>query len=96
MTQMDLFTYFGKKKLPLEERITIFKAVLKTLESDFGTWNIPWGDINRYQRINGDIRQPFDDNIPSIPVGFASGRWGALAAYSVRYTNNTKNIWHSR
>ena len=23
--------------------------------ADFGTWQTPWGDINRYQRLTGDI-----------------------------------------
>jgi len=93
--EIDLFNYFGKES-PLEERIAVFMEVIKNLETDFGTWNIPWGEINRYQRLNGDILQPFDDSKPSIPVGFASGRWGALAAYGKRYTNNTKKIYGTR
>jgi len=95
MSDMELMTYFGTES-PYEERVAIFTAVVEQLENDFGTWNTAWGEINRYQRINGDIRQPFDDNRPSIPVGFASGRWGALAAYGARYDNNTKKIYGTR
>ncbi len=95
MNEMALFNYFGNKS-PLKERLTLFAEVIKNLDNDFGTWNTPWGSINRYQRINGAIRQPFSDSKPSIPVGFASGRWGALAAYGVRYTNNTKKIYGTR
>ena len=29
--------------------------------ADFGTWKTPWGDINRFQRLTGDIVQPFND-----------------------------------
>jgi len=57
---------------------------------------MPWGEVNRYQRMNGDIRQAFDDSKPSVPIGFASGRWGALAAYGARYHNNTKKIYGTR
>jgi acyl-homoserine lactone acylase PvdQ len=81
---------------PLKERVDIFKSVLDQLTSDFGTWQTPWGEINRYQRLNGDIRQAFDDNQPSIPIGMASGNWGALAAYGARYFNNTKKIYGTR
>ena len=45
-------------------------------QADFGTWKTPWGDINRFQRLTGDIVQPFNDAEPSIPVGFTSSRVG--------------------
>jgi len=95
MSDMEAIHYFGTKS-PAAERLSIFEEVISSLEEDFGSWRIPWGEVNRFQRINGDIRQPFDDDKPSIPVGFASGRWGALAAYGARYGNNTKKIYGTR
>lgn len=95
MSDMEAMTYFGSAS-PMAERLSVFRAVIKKLESDFGTWNIPWGEVNRYQRLNGDIKQAFNDDEPSVAVGFASGRWGALAAYGVSYTNNTKKIYGTR
>lgn len=94
-SQLELFNH-SEKYSTISERIQLFEAVITQLETDFGTWNTPWGNINRYQRINGDIRQAFDDNKPSIAIGFATGRWGALAAYGARYTNNTKKIYGTR
>ncbi len=95
MSQMELLTFFGNQS-PEEERLAIFMEALTQLKTDFGNWNIPWGEINRYQRINGDIIQSFNDDLPSIPIGYASGRWGALAAYGARYHNNTKKIYGTR
>ncbi|WP_034256125.1 acylase [Arenibacter latericius] len=95
MSDMEAMVYFGTKS-PWSERLEIFTAVVSQLENDFGTWNIPWGEVNRYQRLNGDIEQPFNDELPSIPIGYASGRWGALAAYGARYNNNTKKIYGTR
>ncbi len=96
MTPMQRITFWGSES-PLEERIKIFKAVIDQLTTDFGTWNIPWGEVNRYQRLTGDIRQNFDDAKSSIPIGFASGRWGALAAYGARYkTEGAKKIYGTR
>ncbi|MCL5247227.1 acylase [Cellulophaga sp. 20_2_10] len=95
MTDMEAMTYFGTGS-PMSERLSIFRAVIERLESDFGTWNIPWGEVNRYQRLNGDIEQAFNDDEPSVAVGYASGRWGALAAYGVSYTNDTKKIYGTR
>jgi len=75
----------------------IFEEVIEDLTTDFGTWEIPWGEVNRYQRTTGDIVQHFNDSKPSIPIGFASGRWGALAAYGARYTTEgAKKIYGTR
>ena len=38
------------------------------LAADFGSWRTPWGEINRFQRLTGDIVQPFNDAGSSIPV----------------------------
>ncbi len=95
MTDMQVMLYFGTAS-PAAERLTILEKTVEKLEVDFGTWNIPWGEINRYQRLNGAIRQPFDDAKASIPIGFASGTWGALAAYGADYHNNTKKLYGTR
>ena len=63
------------------------------LMRDFGTWKTPWGEINRYQRVNGDIVQRFDDAAPSIPVGFTSSRWGSLASFGARTYSGTKRMY---
>jgi acyl-homoserine-lactone acylase len=63
------------------------------LASDFGTWKTPWGNINRYQRLTGDIVQPFNDSAPSIPVGFTSSLWGSLASFGARPYPGTKK-WY--
>jgi acyl-homoserine-lactone acylase len=54
------------------------------LTADFGTWQIPWGQINRFQRLTGDIVQRFDDAKPSTPVGFTYSAWGSLASFGAR------------
>jgi acyl-homoserine-lactone acylase len=63
------------------------------LTRDFGTWQTPWGDINRFQRINDDIESSFDDAAPSIPVAFTSARWGSLASFGARPYPNTRK-WY--
>jgi acyl-homoserine-lactone acylase len=63
------------------------------LTADFGTWKTLWGDINRFQRLNGDIVQPFSDAGQSIPVGFTSSVWGSLASFGARPYPSTKK-WY--
>ena len=94
LTGMDKINFFGTGS-PHEERLQIFAATVANLAADFGLWETPWGAINRFQRITGDIDQPFDDEAPSLPVGMASGRWGALASFGARANENTKRIYGS-
>jgi acyl-homoserine-lactone acylase len=63
------------------------------LAAEFGKWATPWGEINRFQRINGDIVQPFDDAKPSVAVGFPSANWGSLASFGARAYPGTKR-WY--
>lgn len=63
------------------------------LTAEFGSWQTPWGEINRYQRVNGDIVQPFSDALPSIPVPFTSSVWGSLASFGARPYPGTKK-WY--
>ena len=70
-------------KVPAADLLNALNAVTR-LNSDFGTWQTPWGQINRYQRINDDIAQPFNDSAPGIPVPFTSSVWGSLASFGAR------------
>ena len=46
------------------------------LQRDFGGWQVPWGEINRFQRISPAIDHPFSDAAPSIPVAVRLGALG--------------------
>ena len=93
---MELMKFWGTDSSDFE-KLQMFRFALFQLSQDFGTWQMPWGEVNRYQRLNGAIQQEFDDSKPSIAIGFASGRWGALAAYGARYTSEkAKKIYGTR
>jgi acyl-homoserine lactone acylase PvdQ len=70
----------------------LLRAV-QELDSTFGTWKTPWGDVNRFQRLDGGLDERHDDAQSSLPVGFASARWGMLAAYSSRTFEGTKKMY---
>jgi len=78
---------------PPEPLLQALSAAVDRLTADFGTWKTPWGEINRYQRLTGDIVQKFNDAAPSIPVGFASARWGSLASFGARTYPGTKKMY---
>ncbi len=96
-TATSLAIYWGQQmnrsRNPEEQMLLALRRAMHELEEDFGSWKVPWGEINRFQRINGDIVQPFDDSKPSLPVNFASSRWGSLASFGARTYPGTKKMY---
>jgi acyl-homoserine-lactone acylase len=75
------------------EKIDTFTRALNRLEHDFGGWRVPWGEVNRFQRISPAIDSPFSDAAPSIPVGFTSNKWGSLASFGASQKPGTRR-WY--
>jgi acyl-homoserine lactone acylase PvdQ len=84
---------FEAPVVPPEVALKALRAASDKLTADFGSSQIPWGDINRFQRLNGDIVPKFDDEQPSTPVGFTSSTWGSLASFGARPQPGTKK-WY--
>jgi acyl-homoserine lactone acylase PvdQ len=61
--------------------LNLLLETLKDLEKRFGSWKTPWGEVNRYQRLDDG---KFDDNKPSLPVGLASAAFGSLPSFASR------------
>jgi acyl-homoserine lactone acylase PvdQ len=84
--------YIGSRA-PAEQLLESLLAASDKLAADFGKWETPWGEINRFQRLTADIVQHFNDSQPSIPVGFTSSMWGSLASFGARAYPGTKK-WY--
>ena len=63
-----------------ELKLRVLNETVGQLERDFGRWQVPWGEINRFQRISPAIHPAYSDSAPSMPVPFAEGRYGSLAS----------------
>ena len=72
------------------EKLATLAGALDRLERDFGGWRVPWGEVNRVQRLTADLAQPFDDRAPSLAVPFTSSTWGSLASLSARTYPGTR------
>ena len=91
---VDTYDYMLDAATPAEKLDALAEAVDR-LTADFGTWRIAWGQINRFQRVNHDLVQHFDDARPSIPVPFASAQWGSLASFGAKRYPDTKRYYGS-
>jgi acyl-homoserine-lactone acylase len=58
-----------------------FVRVLRTLEKDFGTWRVAWGDINRLQRYDESTGESFSDVRPSLALAGMGGREGGVFTF---------------
>lgn len=79
-----------------EQKVKALENIIDELERDFGTWKMPWGEVNRFQRLTGNISETFDDNKPSLAIPFASAFWGSLAAYGSKKFSGTKKMYGYR
>jgi acyl-homoserine lactone acylase PvdQ len=80
-------------RVPADELLAALATASDKLTADFGKWQTPWGEINRFQRLTGDIVQPFNDAGASLPVPFVSSLWGSLASFGARQYPGTKR-WY--
>ncbi|MFL6758576.1 penicillin acylase family protein [Sphingomonas sp.] len=76
-----------------EQKLRALSAAVARLNGDFGRWQVPWGEINRIQRISPAINPPYSDRAPSLAVPFAEGSYGSLASLRSEQKPGTKR-WY--
>ncbi|MBC6460271.1 penicillin acylase family protein [Actinomadura sp. HBU206391] len=89
---MSMWDYLAERATDAQ-RLTALGEAADRLTQDFGSWQVPWGEINRFQRNDGAIVQQFDDAKPSSPVPFTSAQWGSLASFGARRYPGTKRYY---
>jgi acyl-homoserine-lactone acylase len=87
-----MYDYMAQEATPTMRLDALAQAVDR-LERDFGSWGTAWGEINRYQRLDGAIEPHFDDLKPSMPVPFVSSRWGSLASFGAHRWPGTRRYY---
>lgn len=89
---LTVYEYMATRSPP-NDRVAALQEASDRLKADFGTWRTPWGEINRFQRLTGDIVQTFRDDGPSVAVPFTAGTWGSLASFASRRYPGTKRYY---
>ena len=73
-----------------EDLLLPFLKTISDLKTKFGKWQMPWGEINRFQRLTGNMQEKYDDDLPSLAIGRASALWGCLPSFNSKYMEGTK------
>jgi len=74
-------------------KLQMLEETIAYLRRDFGRWQVPWGEINRIQRISRAIDPTYSDSAPSLAVPFTEGKWGSLASLRSEARAGTKR-WY--
>jgi acyl-homoserine lactone acylase PvdQ len=90
--QLSVIDFLANKTYE-DEKLKALLLAMDELQRNFGTWKQPWGEINRFQRLHGNIDVSFDDAQPSLAVPFTSSNWGSLASFGARPYSNTKKMY---
>jgi acyl-homoserine-lactone acylase len=74
--------------------IAALEKVKAELEAAFGTWRVPWGDLNRLQRVHtSGTQEPFRDDRPSVPVPGAPTFTGTIFTFGTRESPGQKRMY---
>ncbi len=92
--RMSVYDWMAEHTSP-RQKLQALATAADRLARDFGTWRTPWGEINRYQRLDDAIAPHFDDAKPSLPVPFTSAQWGSLASFGAKRYPDTKRYYGS-
>jgi acyl-homoserine-lactone acylase len=74
------------KKGPVEA----LDEVVTELENKYGTWRVPWGDLNRLQRNQSGGEEPFSDDRMNLPIAGAPGDVGIIFNFYARPESGQK------
>ncbi|WP_121355387.1 penicillin acylase family protein [Flavisolibacter nicotianae] len=80
------FEYMANR-LSATDKLEALAETIRELERLYGTWQVAWGDINRYQR---SATNQFSDDKPSLPVGLGPGTWGSMPSFVSRRFDTKK------
>ena len=74
--------------------VQLLQKAKEDLVATYGRTFIPWGEVNRLQRIqSGGTLEKFDDNKPSLPVAAVPGMMGSLFAFNTRTDPGQKKLY---
>ena len=73
------------KELDAETKLKSFESAVGELQTNYGTWKVKWGEINRLQRVHtSGTQERFDDEKMSVPIPGVNGQTGCVFTFGTR------------
>ncbi len=73
-----------------QDPVQSLEQVIDDLTGKFGTWQVPWGDLNRLERRQSGGEEPFRDDVKSLPIAGAPGDVGIVFNFYARKEKDLK------
>ena len=73
-----------------DQMLATLKQAVTELTKHNGTWEVAWGDINRYQR---PIDGKYDDKQPSLPAASVASTYGQLPSFVSRSAGGGNKLY---
>jgi acyl-homoserine lactone acylase PvdQ len=95
---MTLYVAWGDERFRLSREggedeylpVSALESAMTNLQTDWETWRVPWGEINRLQRRHSSGDESFSDELPSLPIAGAPGFAGAMFTFYARPSEGQK------
>ncbi|MCB1683729.1 MAG: penicillin acylase family protein [Pseudomonadales bacterium] len=72
-TSLYFYWRMAQRQMGKSDPVEAFEFALTLMKDTYGTWQVPWGDINRLQRAHTGGTAGFDDEARSLPVAGGPG-----------------------
>lgn len=97
--EMSLYVHWAMQKRSQRHRdqeqplISALRAAIAQLKKDWGDWRVPWGRLNRLQRIDSGGERPFLDRESSLPIAGAPSWTGAMFTFWSTPSDGQKRLY---
>ncbi len=75
-----------------QKQLTLLSEATQNLQKKYGSWQMPWGNINRYQRPADGM---FNDAGASLPAPGVASTFGQLPSFVSKTQNTVKRYGYS-
>ncbi len=93
-TTLYFYWRYTMRQLGQNDPVAAFEQALDYMLDTYGTWRVPWGEVNRLQRAHTSGTQGFDDTARSLPVAGGPGNpFGVIFNLYARPTTGAKRMY---
>jgi penicillin amidase len=91
-TTLFVLTELRRRTTP--DPIEALDQVKQQLEAAWGAWRVPWGEINRLQRVHtSGTQEPYSDGRPSVAIPGAPSLTGTIMTFGARAIPGQKRMY---
>ncbi|MEM7217236.1 MAG: penicillin acylase family protein [Pseudomonadota bacterium] len=72
-TTLYFFWRLQQRQLGVPDPVDALRAAVSYMDETYGSWRVPWGEVNRLQRAHTSGAAGFDDAAESLPIAGGPG-----------------------